>query len=487
LTPQQAARILASRKLASVTPNVLDVTFQTQWDFITHPSKMKALFATRRFGKSYTAGLYLMKEALENPGCSVLYVALTRESAKGIMWKDILKILNTKHKLKIKFNETLLTATLPNGSIIYLMGADSSEDDKNKLLGRKYKLAIIDEAASFTINMRELVYGILKPAMADLAGTICLIGTPSNITRGLFYDVTTGAEPGWHLVKANTKDNPYMTTKWAHEIAELTANQPYITETPMFRQMYLGEWSVDEEKLVYRYNQERNTFKDLPKHLDPTGWSYVLGIDLGWEDDNGFVLTAYHINDPHLYVLKTFKKNHLTFDQVIEKTNEFRKHPYHSPHRFIVDGANKQGVESMRQRSSIPFEIAEKNGKVDFIEILNSDLIQGKILFGPDTQDLTEEMKALVWKTVGDAIKLPKEEHSALPNHLCDAFLYAWRLGYHYQSAPAEKKLVVGSREWYAQSADKIWERERDMIERQARGNDNSEWASEDFGGWNDQ
>ena len=54
---------------------------------------------TRRAAKSYSDGLVLAKAALERPDVSCLYIGLTRESAKRIMWKDVLKAINRRHKL----------------------------------------------------------------------------------------------------------------------------------------------------------------------------------------------------------------------------------------------------------------------------------------------------------------------------------------------------------------------------------------------------
>jgi hypothetical protein len=121
----------------------------------------------------------------------------------------------------------------------------------------------------------------------------------------------------------------------------------------------------------------------------------------------------------------------------------------------------------MRHRSNIPFEQADKHDKVTFIELCNSDLIQGKIkiLDTPENRPLWEEMSSLVWVTDGDKIKYPKKEHPSLPNHLCDAFLYAWRCGWHYASMPAQKKVTLYSREWYQAQSDSIWERERERLE----------------------
>src|SRR6267378_7703250 len=133
------AEVAAKRlSLASTrAPQFLDPAFPAQTTFISDPAKLKVVLCTRRSGKSYGAGLYLDREAYETPGVSCLYIALTRDSAKKIMWKDVLKPINRKLGLGTRFNETELTATLPNGSVIYVLGVDSTEEEKQKLLGQR--------------------------------------------------------------------------------------------------------------------------------------------------------------------------------------------------------------------------------------------------------------------------------------------------------------------------------------------------------------
>jgi phage terminase large subunit len=464
-------------------PDVFIGTFAQQKAFILDPALLKALFCTRRSAKSYTAGIYLIYTALMNPGCNCLFIGLTRASAKAIIWKDILRVLNHKFKLGADFNQTELTMTLPNGSVIAVTGVDAEQDEMNKLLGRKYRLVCIDEASMYTINVHNLVYGVLGPAMTDpnlggQRGTICLLGTASDFPRGLFYDVTTRKEPGWQVFEWTAHDNPYVAKQWQEALDDIAQNRPLYMETPQFKQWYLNQWVVDEEKLVYRFSQERNLCSNLPT-LPQSGWSYVLGVDTGWEDDNAFVLTAYHAHDPKLYVVKSYKQKKLTFDQVAAVIQDFMKDPVMAPHKVFIDGANKQGVESMRQRSAIPFEYADKQDKVTFIELCNSDLQMGRIqiLDVPSNRHLWQEMAALVWVTDGEKIKIPKKEHPNLPNHLCDAFLYAWRNGYHYHSEPAIPKIPIGSKAWYDQQAEGIWERER---ERLIEESNQQLWPTED-------
>ncbi len=401
-------------------PDVLEDSFELQRQFIRDEARQKALFCTRRSSKSFSGGLLLEDTALRYPGCNVLFIGLTRASAKAIIWKDIIQIIDRKYGLKGRPNQADLTMTLPNGSLIAITGIDADENEMKKLLGRKYKLVVIDEASMYTIDLRNLVYGILGPAVVDEDGTIVLLGTASDFPRGLFYDITTGRERGWKLYEWSAFDNPYVAKQWASAIEKIRTERPEYMETPQYKQWFLNQWVIDDQKLVYRFSMEKNLIKALPM-LPHGGWTYVLGVDTGWEDDSAFVLTAYHEHDPHLYIISIFKQKKMTFDDVANKIQDFMKSGQMAPHKIVIDGANKQGVESMRVRSNIPFEYADKQDKITFIELCNSDLIQGriKIIDTADNRPLWQEMSSLVWVSDGDKIRYPKKEHPSLPNHLC--------------------------------------------------------------------
>ena len=483
ITPKYAREILERRiALKSATTKLpadfYDLRFPQQRRFIEDPAKLKALFSTRRAAKSYTAGLYMVRECLLNPYCNCLFVGLSFQSTKRIIWKDILVAINDKYKLHMIFNQSALTVTFPNKSMIWCLGVDADENEMKKALGSKYRLACIDEASLYTIDTYNFVYGILKPAVADPnsegeRGTIIMTGTSSDFTRGLFYDITTGKEPGWSLHSWTAHDNPYVSKQWQEELDEIAKNRPLYKNTPQFKQWYLNEWVVDEEKLVYKYSHDLNWIRGLPEVLDPNGWIWVLGVDTGWEDDNAFVLAAYHEHDCRLYIVECFAKPRMTFDQVVERVRDYMGSKDRVPCKVIIDGANKQGVESMKQRSAIPFTYAEKADKVSHIEMMNADLLQGKIKILPTCTALIKEMQCLVWRTDGGRLCFPKKEHPNLSNHLCDAALYAWRHCYQYHASAMEDKVTIGSNEWYKKFSEDIWEREyTHLMEDQ-----NGEWS----------
>lgn len=424
-----------------------EIAFAQQREFINDPSRLKALFCTRRAAKSYTAGIYLIKTALDNPGCNCLFIALTRQSAHGIIWKDILRELDRKYSLNIKFNETLLTATLSNGSVIWTTGADTDEQEMNKLLGKKYKLVVIDEASMFSVNMHQLVYGVLKPATADQRGVICLLGTSSNITRGLFYNVTTGREPGWSLHQWTAYDNPHVAKQWREEIEDITQNRPLFKETALFKQWYLNEWVVDENALVYKFDKSRNLAHSVPVY--DSGYHYVLGVDLGHSPDpSAFVVGAYHEASPVLFVVHAEKHLHMDVTAVSDKVKELNKR--YNFEAKIIDGSMKMAIAEMNMRHGINVIPADKTGKEHWINLLNSDLIQGRIKILPQANGLAEEMSALVWETDNGVVKIPRKEHSGLPNHMSDGFLYLWRHTY-----PWLHKVDVKGPSWGSQE---VWE-----------------------------
>ena len=432
-TPATAQVFIDECLAEGLTPRaaLIDDSFPKQAAFIRDPSRLKAARCTRRAGKSYGIGLYLFKTCIDNPGASCIYIGLTRESAKRIILKDVLRVINRKYNLGAQFNETSLTVSFPNGSVIYLIGMDSNEDESRKALGQKFKLAVIDEAAFFRQDLRQIVYGVLKPATVDEGGTIVLIGTPSPLNKGLFFEITNGQIAGWAVHRWNTFDNRYMAKQWAEEIADLKRDNPGIEETPLYKQMYLGEWTIDISKLVYKFSDDKNLIDKAPDDLD----TFVLGVDLGYSPDpSAFVVCGYNDKSSNLYIVHSYKRKEMTFTAVAEKIKHLQG--IYPISKVVIDNANKQGVEEMRSRYEIPFVPAEKQGKADFIEICNSELIMGRIKFvDAETIPLQDEIKTLIW----DETKMKREEHSACANHCCDGFLYAFRDCFQYLFQPKVK------------------------------------------------
>ncbi len=461
--------------------DVRTIGFKEQINFIEDPWRLKALFCTRRASKSYTGGLYMVQEAEHYESCNVLYLGLTRLSAKGIMWKDVLKDINKKNNLGMTFNSTELTATTRNGSIIYLTGADADEEEMEKLLGKKYRLVIIDEAASFTVDLRRLIYGILKPGTIDQGGSICLLGTSGNLTKGLFFDVTNRKEQGWKLFEWTAHQNPHVAKQWQEELDDIKINRPLFMETPLFKQWYLNQWVIDTEKLVYRFEYGRNEYDSLPT-FRAGSWTYVLGVDLGYDDSSAFAVMLFHDHHKVLFIKSVHKEKEMDITDVANRIKWYQKE--FGIHKVVIDGANKQAVEEMKKRHEISLTTADKTGKVDFIKIMNAEFIQANIKLSHECQDAKDEYLNLIWNERVLEKSGKREEHPNCENHLCDAILYGWRFCYQFLSKPLGPPVNLSNRAEYLEHTRKLLEeslqRQIDLQQAQDKGDEMFELAQMD-------
>lgn len=429
--------------------NLEEIAFKQQLRFINDGARLKALFCTRRAAKSFTGGLYLIREALSHPGTNHLFIGLTRQSAHGIVWKDILRELDRRYKLNIKFNETLLTATLPNGSVIWVTGADTDEQEMNKLLGKKYKLVVLDEASMFTVNVHQLVYGVLKPATADQRGTICLLGTASNITRGLFYDITTGREPGWSLHQWTAYDNPHVAEQWAEELAEIRKSRPLFEHTTLYRQWYLNEWVVDESALLIKYHDNAEF-----KELSPAKYTYIMGVDIGFNDADAIAILAWGDSSPTTYLIEEKVAQAQGLTELVQQIQGLRNK--YDISKIVIDegGLGKKLAEEMRRRHHIPVQPAEKARKMENVAFLNDAMMMGNFKAKRNSRFVSDSYQVLIDKdkTRPDKIVI----HDAFHSDIIDAVLYAFKESPAYSWQAEVKKPKYKTPEWYSQEVTEM-------------------------------
>jgi hypothetical protein len=456
LSFEEAQQVVAElQRRQKIRDGLVDPKFEAQRRFIQdRSSRFKAAKCTRRAGKTEGLGRDLCLDAMAHPNSPTLYLNATRDECKYVMFEPVLKALNERLVLGGIPNEAELSIKFPNGSYVRCFGVDAKPDEMKKVLGAKYRKVVIDEAAKLRIDLRKLVYEMLFPATSDLRGQIVLAGTADDLTSGLFYDVTRQdgrpREPGWSVHEWSALDNPYMREQFQEDMELLKRTKPGIELTPSYRRMFLNEWVIDTDRLVYKFNRERNYIDALPGVAGD--YTYHLGVDLGYDDDSAFVVAAYRDDSKVLYLLDQYKQKGMDVTAVAERINHYRR-KYPLGH-IIVDGANKQAVEEIKNRHQIPLIAADKQGKADFIEIMNSEFLTGSIkLVGEESKILAEEYGNLIW----DEKKLPKkEEHSACANHCADSSLYVWRKCYNYlYTAPVKAPKKTDEEKMLAQEQER--------------------------------
>ncbi len=154
-----------------------------QSEIFLNNARFRTVVAGRRFGKTYLAAAELLRAAISGTNKNCFYCSPTYGMSKEIQWQMLLDMIPEEYIAKT--NETALTITLINGSIIYLKGAEKP----NNLRGRALDFCVLDEFA----DMRpEAWFEVLRPSLSDRHSNesptrALFIGTPKG--RNHFYDL----------------------------------------------------------------------------------------------------------------------------------------------------------------------------------------------------------------------------------------------------------------------------------------------------------
>jgi len=396
--------------------------FAQQLAFVKDPATFKSGCCGRRAGKSWCCAVALYYAAMTTGNSISVYLALTRRSAKNIMWR-LLKKIAQKYSLNVEWSETELVAKLVNGSEIWLFGANDETTAEN-LRGNPYKLVVFDECSSWRGHLENVVDEIIVPAVLDMSGSIALIGTPSADFMSLFYRANNKLQE-YSRHHWDVRDNPHL--NGAKFIADLKRLKGWDDDNPILLREYFGKWVRSLSDNIYHYNPLRNSYSELPDfHLIK-----IMGIDLGYNDDDAIEVLGYnpeHTNK--IYRVDGFKKNKLSIHDLALKIIEMRDR--YQPSEIVMDeGAlGKKIGEELRIRYHLPVSAADKAEKLTNIEFLNADLDAGNVLIREDS-DLAQE-----WLNLGWADDSRKKEDPRAANHSSDAFLYAYRKcrPYFYQT-----------------------------------------------------
>ena len=423
-------------------------------------NRYKANQCTRRAGKSFTEVVAHINDMQTFPKCRNLYLALTADSAEAITY-DIFDEINEKFKIGLVFKVQKRIWVHPNGSTCRMFGVDNSEKEMKKVLGQKLMKVSIDEAGSMTINMKKLVYQMIKPALADLRpnSSLTLLGTAENIPNTFFEAVTSGKEKDvpWKIRKWTAYDNPYMKDQWTEEINEMLESNPLVVNASWFKTHYMNEWCADDDLLII-------PAKDIQfvKHKQSSDWIYVLGVDIGFNDANAFTVCAYSPKSNKIHFVKSYKEAELIFSEVAAEIKKLQRQ--YNITKIWIDGSNKQGVEEIKQRFKIPLESAEKTTKALMLNILKDDIVTGTAQMDEDgCGELFTEWQGLMWKDEQKDTEDPRCQ-----NHSSDSALYAWRYCKHYLYVAPEKKHNKDSNEYMDELEKKeALEMEKRMMENQ--------------------
>ena len=430
---------------------ILGHLFAEQRALCLDKERFKVARCGRRAGKTTAVAANLARKALNHPGALLGYIAPTRKQAKQLLWKE-LKRLSRHYQLTIEFNETDLEARVSNGSVIMLAGADKV-DSIEKFRGLAFLEVVLDESASFKRHIEDLVEEVLKPTLEDYDGSITLIGSPGKALVGLFFRAST-SDSVWSRHHWTVLDNRHF-PRWAKRrdwrkraaswLEQMRKREQWGEDDPTYLREWLGKWVRDDSTLVYVYDPKKNASASLPRGHS---WSYVLGVDLGFDDDTAFVVEAFTDDLPAAYIVHAEKRSGMDVEDVAERARELEE-KFGGFRSRVIDtgGLGKMVATTLVRKKKIFFKPAEKTHKQAFQADLNADLRKSRIKVLPAAAPIVGEWEQLQKDETG-------AEDDRFPNHCADAGLYAHRECRHYLWKPRERKPAHGTTEyWKAEEA----------------------------------
>lgn len=430
--------------------------FQEQDAFINDPSRYIAVQCSRRSGKTTGLALKFFKAMEKHPKSQCIYLSLTQDSARSILW-PVLQEIDDKYKIGCTFTESKLEVKHPNGAKLKLMGADLKNFIK-RLRGRKYPAVGIDEIQDMGPHVQSLIDDVLTPSIADYPDSwLAITGTPGPVPQGYFFEVTQSKKYGYSLHNWTVLQNPHMPN--ANDfLADLKKKREWTDDNPTYRREWLNQWVLDAKSLWIQYDEKKNHFDHLPQDKDYK-WNYILGVDIGFNDADAIAVLAWSEITPVTYIVDEVIKSKQGISALIEMIDKTQKK--YNAYKIVMDegGLGKKVAEDLRQRFGCPIEPADKAHKQSNVEFLNDGLRRSEVK-APKTSRFARDsyLVQIDWeKSAPNRVVLKKTPHS----DIIDAVLYAFRESYSYTHRPSAPKAPVwGSKEWADQQQGSMFEAE---------------------------
>jgi hypothetical protein len=328
--------------------------------------------------------------------------------------------------------------TLPNGSQVFIGGADSPARQKY-WRGLAWDGIVLEELQDWSTDIAVFEREILRHSLTDRRGWLLVQGTPGRNNKGFFHDVVHGTVvDGQIFVRCDTEpfENPWTREQQQEEIEEARVIDPLVEQRSWYQREYLGRWVPDERSLLYAPH-DGMLMRSIPR-CD----RYVIGVDWGWTGSSAHIVCGWQ--DPGAREVIFLTSTHgvkWTIEEHVARLTKLVEH--HAPAEIVADpgGTSPAMTLEISRRTGCPIQNAEKTEKRANIELMNRDMRLGRVRVAYEQEPEAPEHNPLfgAWKGVGED---EWEEHM----DLADAALYAWRRSRHWLAKAPKEPITESER-----------------------------------------
>jgi hypothetical protein len=360
-----------------------------QMEIYESPARYKIVRAGRKFGKT-TYALYQALKWLGPPNSNVWWLCQTYKQAKLIAWMEFKKLIPAE-SMKRKPNDTDLTITLKNGSMLYLMGTDEADT----LRGPKPTAVIFEEMAQ---HKREVWHEIIRPNLIPNKAPALFIGTPKgfnwvkDLEDNARLSITQGGNE-WAVFHYSVYDNPYNAKD------EIEQARRDCDNDAVWRQEYLAEYEASVGRVFASFSDARH-IGSVPR---PIGIPSGRSIDWGMRDDTAG-LWGYPQNNI-LKVHREYADNNLPASAQAGIILGMTPSDENVTKNIIGHDANKQDVELRNltvkwhfgNAGIAPLRVGSKDKKANR-QMLQQLITEDRLLIDKSCTKLRKQLLSYEWK-----------------------------------------------------------------------------------------
>jgi hypothetical protein len=234
-----------------------------QQQVIDPARRFNVLACGRRWGKSTLGIDRVVNRSLQGQPCG--WFGRSYKSLLDV-WREL---ASTLQPVIVDKSESERRLQLMGGGVIEAWSLDSLGDNAR---GRKYGLAVVDEAA-LVVQLEQIWQGTLRPMLADLRGGAWFLSTPRGMNDfKRFFD--RGQDPQrreWGSWQMPTSSNPYI------DPGEIESARADMSEA-MYSQELLAQYLSWEGAVFRRVNEAARAPFGAERQADH---AYCIGVDWG--------------------------------------------------------------------------------------------------------------------------------------------------------------------------------------------------------------
>lgn len=308
----------------------VDVLTPAQQVIFQRPARFVVLDCGRRFGKT-SLGKRLAVEYMIRQGKPVAYFGPTYKNVAEF-WRTLKSTMQPVQADRSEQEKYLRVVT---GGTLECWSLDTLES----LRGRKYALAIIDEAA--LVRDADYFDAIIRPTLADYRGGALFLSTPRgrNHFWRMYQQGVQKFDGEWASFQFPTSANPHI------DPAEIESARRQIPDR-LFRQEYLAEF-LDDGGGVFRGVREcvAGEMRDDPQH----GRAYVIGVDLAKQSD----YTVMAVMDVEAQALVWYERfNQIDYTLQLARLGALAQR--YAPQSIVIERNTGEMFIEQAQRQGLP-------------------------------------------------------------------------------------------------------------------------------------